>query len=385
MPSKIRDIADILGVTEAANPTKAVLTSAADGSSVSVYDSAGLLPLSDLTSGDQAYVESTNRFYMSNGSGWYNIALVNTNPSISVSGGSPIELDNEGGSTAITATSSDPEEVPITFTAVTNAAFDDFATVTNVDNVFTITPKAAAISAAANDTGTITFRASDGVNIATVNRTVNLTFTSIDSLTSSVNSVNEGGVVTFYLNVTGYPNGSTFPYTITGVSSADLDGIPLTGNIDVVGGAATLDVALVSDNLTEGTETITFSAGGLTKQVTVNDTSVGGTWAVSNSDPYIAWQNPLGPSQTIFAIPANSAVGTWQYAAIYPNSPVEFPTPSFVTVPGGVTWNGQTYNGYYQTSGWTTGNGSYEIWNTSVSSPAWTNEANAYANAVFAP
>ena len=91
MPSKIRDIADILGVTEAANPTKAVLTSAADGSSVSVYDSAGLLPLSDLTSGDQAYVESTNRFYMSNGSGWYNIALVNTNPSISVSGGSPIE------------------------------------------------------------------------------------------------------------------------------------------------------------------------------------------------------------------------------------------------------------------------------------------------------
>ena len=273
MPSKIRDIADILGITEAANPTKAVLTSAADGSSVSVYDSAGLLPLSDLTSGDQAYVESTNRFYMSNGSGWYNIALVNTNPSISVSGGSPIELDNEGGSTTITVTSSDPEEVPITFTAVTNAAFDDFATVTNVEGVFTITPKAAAITAEANDTGTITFRSSDGINIAAVNRTVNLFFQSIDSLTRSVSTVSEGGVVTFTLNVTGYDNGTTFPYTITGVSSADLDGIPLTGNLTVSNGSAALDVALVADYATEGTETITFSAGGLSSTVTVIDTS----------------------------------------------------------------------------------------------------------------
>ena len=37
MLSKIRDIADILGVTEAANTTKAVLTSVADGSGLVVY------------------------------------------------------------------------------------------------------------------------------------------------------------------------------------------------------------------------------------------------------------------------------------------------------------------------------------------------------------
>jgi hypothetical protein len=37
MASKIRDIADILGVTETANTTNAVLTSVADGSGLVVY------------------------------------------------------------------------------------------------------------------------------------------------------------------------------------------------------------------------------------------------------------------------------------------------------------------------------------------------------------
>ena len=112
------------------------------------------------------------------------------------------------------------------------------------------------------------------------------------------------------------------------------------------------------------------------------------TWAVSNSDPYISWQI-LGGSQTIFAIPANSDPGgTWKYDLNYTSASGgnAFGTGgSFVTVTEGISWNGQTYNGYYQSSGWGTGNGTYEIWHTSVSSPAWTNEANASANAVFEP
>lgn len=279
MASINRDIAAILGATENANNSNTALATVNDLSAgVTVYATVDDLPLSDVEAGSQAYVSATQRLYIWTGAGWFNIALINTSPSISVSGSSPIELDNSGGTTTITVTSTDPEEVPITFTAVTDAAFDDFATVTNVDGVFTITPKPAAISAGTNDTGSITFKASDGVNIATADRTTNLIFQSIDSLTSSTNSINEGGVVTFYLNVTGYSNGTTFPYTITGVSSADLDGIPLTGNIDVVSDTAALDVALLSDATTEGTETITFSAGGLTKQVTVNDTSLTPVW-----------------------------------------------------------------------------------------------------------
>lgn len=112
------------------------------------------------------------------------------------------------------------------------------------------------------------------------------------------------------------------------------------------------------------------------------------TWAVSNSDPYIAWQDPDDPTKTRFAIPADSAVGTWKYDLTYTSASggsAFTQGGTFVTVTGGVSWNGQTYNGYYKSGAWTTGNGDYEIWNTSVSSPAFTNEATAYANAVFEP
>ena len=43
-----------------------------------VYDSAGALPITGLTAGDQAW--AGNRLFISNGSGWYNIALVNAAP-----------------------------------------------------------------------------------------------------------------------------------------------------------------------------------------------------------------------------------------------------------------------------------------------------------------
>ena len=106
------------------------------------------------------------------------------------------------------------------------------------------------------------------------------------------------------------------------------------------------------------------------------------TWAVSNSDPYIAWTDTEDNTKTRFAIPANSAVGTWRYALNYPDSPNSFGNNNgeFVTVTEGVTWNGQTYSGYYMSTPWTTGNGNYEVWNDSISSPNWTNESNAYAN-----
>jgi len=47
-----------------------------------VYATADLLPLSGFAAGDMAYVTATNRFYINNGSGWYSVSLVNTNPNI---------------------------------------------------------------------------------------------------------------------------------------------------------------------------------------------------------------------------------------------------------------------------------------------------------------
>lgn len=45
------------------------------GGSTTVYSTIGQLPLSNNDTGAQAFVDSDNRLYIWNGSGWYNIEL----------------------------------------------------------------------------------------------------------------------------------------------------------------------------------------------------------------------------------------------------------------------------------------------------------------------
>ena len=100
-----------------------------------------------------------------------------------------------------------------------------------------------------------------------------LSAASTGTLTSSVTNVNEGSSVVFSLPVTGYSNGSTFPYSISGIQAADItEG--LTGNMVVSGNYATATITTVADLTTEGVQTMTFSADGQSKAVTINDTSL---------------------------------------------------------------------------------------------------------------
>lgn len=50
------------------------------GTGLTVYSTLDSLPVSSLTAGDQAYVSANKRLYISNGSGWYNVALTNSTP-----------------------------------------------------------------------------------------------------------------------------------------------------------------------------------------------------------------------------------------------------------------------------------------------------------------
>ena len=78
------------------------LANLVDGSGASVsgglevYATKENLPTTGLTEGDQAYVSSTRRFYISNGSGWYNVALANATPALTISPTGEIELDTAG-------------------------------------------------------------------------------------------------------------------------------------------------------------------------------------------------------------------------------------------------------------------------------------------------
>ena len=94
--------------------------SSGGGSSITTYDSTTDLPLSGVSAGDQAFVTGSNRMYVSNGTGWYSVSLVNTNPSItsvqdSDGGSTPFTLATDGAGTVITITASDPEDVPLTY------------------------------------------------------------------------------------------------------------------------------------------------------------------------------------------------------------------------------------------------------------------------------
>ena len=71
-------------------------------------------------------------------------------------------------------------------------------------------------------------------------------------------------------------NGTNIPYTITGVSSADINGASLTGVFVVQSSTASITYTTTADASTEGAETFILSLDALstTQSVTINDTSV---------------------------------------------------------------------------------------------------------------
>jgi hypothetical protein len=142
------------------------------------------------TAGDQAYVTAVNRFYIFNGTGWYSISLVNTNPNITSvadasSNTTPFTLSTDGSASVITITATDPEDVPLTYTySVTSGSLSNGGgtTATVVQgtgsntNKFTVTPSTTEAYAG---TFSLTFTASDGINTATSANSFTLNFITI--------------------------------------------------------------------------------------------------------------------------------------------------------------------------------------------------------------
>ena len=157
------------------NSTKGTWTKPDDPDArTAVYANIAALPTSG-TAGDMAYVTATNRLYIWTGTGWYNIALINNNPTISgVSAAYNLAID--GTATTVTITATDPEGLPITYSIASDTS-GNIATVAQGTgantNVFTITPST---NTAHAGTFSLTFRASDGVNIASAAASFTLQF-----------------------------------------------------------------------------------------------------------------------------------------------------------------------------------------------------------------
>lgn len=123
------------------------------------------------------------------------------------------------------------------------------------------------------------------------------------SFTRSVNNVNEGSSfnITFNTNQSG-----SFPYTISGVSSADVGGASLSGSVT---NGQVLTFNVTADATTEGTETFTISLnnGQANTTVTINDTSITPTnpaWGVALSTSCL-------PGNTMRVTYANGSGGSY--------------------------------------------------------------------------
>ena len=132
-------------------------------SNMRVYETLAALPATSTSKGNTAFVKATNMLYIWNGVGWYLVAEVtNASPSSITGVNSTYALAKDGTATTITAVATDPEGLTLTWSyAVTTGSLGSTATVSQANNVFTITP-----SSTESDIGTftLTFSVTDNVN-----------------------------------------------------------------------------------------------------------------------------------------------------------------------------------------------------------------------------
>ncbi|MFA5651763.1 MAG: hypothetical protein WC933_00135 [Candidatus Paceibacterota bacterium] len=105
----------------------------------------------------------------------------------------------------------------------------------------------------------------------------------------------EGNTVTVSLYTTNVSNGTLVPYTITGVSQADI-GVPLSGHFTAVTNNyySELQIPILTDNITEGQEKLVLSVGNTQGGFTILDKIVVSADISANPNPVLA-----GSSSTI--------------------------------------------------------------------------------------
>ena len=241
MVSRNRKIARRIGQA-VANDVLDISGAISAGAGVTVYATADDLPTTGLTAGDEAFVSGSNRLYISNGTGWYSIGLVNTNPAITSvedpsSNTTPFTLATDGSALVLTITAADPEDIPLTYSyAVTTGSLTNGGgtTATVVQgtgantNQFTITPTTTEAYAGTFD---LTFTTSDGINQASSvnNFTLNFITTIANSNyttllatatdTSDNNNITDASSNNHSITVNGDAHAGTFsPYRSGGYS-----------------------------------------------------------------------------------------------------------------------------------------------------------------------
>ena len=255
---------EIIGTAGQIVDSAYILSQTPSSTGFTFYSTLDSLP-SNADEGSLAFVEANTRMYLNDGSGWYSIAAVNLSPSLSLSPSGAIELATDGSASTVTITATDTDD-PSAILSYSVESDGNMkvtgTTVTQDSSVFTITPLTEAGGGVAGNF-TLSFKVSDQIDEAVANKDFSITFSSVNSITFSANDQyilrlpSETSTVT--VNTTGYSNGATIPYTITGVTSADITN-SLTGNYTV---GTPIVLTGTGINKTRANQTGTFTAGGV--------------------------------------------------------------------------------------------------------------------------
>lgn len=272
--SRSRDIAKILSATEANNTANVRLfqSNEAVGLDSGQVQNVGLqkfttldsLPSTGLTSGQQAWVESSGRLYISNGSGWYNIALVNATPTLTLDQSGMIQLNSETLTVTVTASATDSDDNPdiISFSVESDGNMVGTGTTVSQDSsVFTVTALSADSGGTAG-TFTLTFKATDQVAVDNEALSFNLRFSNVidssaetvlllkadgNNLTNNAITFEDSNGTTQGWTEGGAPSANTFSPYRPGGYSTNFD-----GTSDYISFTATSDLSFDSDFTIEG-------------------------------------------------------------------------------------------------------------------------------------
>jgi hypothetical protein len=302
----------LAGLIDTAGDVKsAALDNVPDG--LTVYATKELLPTTGLNEGDQAYVSSNRRFYISNGSGWYNVALINATPTLTISPAGAIELSKEGASTVITLTGADSDNAiaGLTYSVESDGNFAGLGTISQDSSVFTITPLSQ--DSATTSSSTLTFKVSDNINFGIGTSVLNLSFeipnsqyttfllqTDASQSDTQIDASTNAHTLTQYNNVTSdaftpYHPGGYATYFGSATAGITTDLSPATGDWTIEG--------WVCHTANTGTGSQNRIFGAATNDPLLNNTSLNGhDFSIGNNQK--------------FSVSQNFAIGQWYHFAI---------------------------------------------------------------------
>lgn len=203
---------------------------ASAGVSANQYDSLAALPLTGIAAGTKAFIEDSDRLYISNGTGWYSIALTNASPSINSAGDTTYTM-SYGSPITISINAVDSDQTPLTY-GFSETGLGSLATVSNDSSEFTITPTS---NYALEGSFNLTFTASDGINTATSSSSAFTLVNQAPSLsgTGSTYALASDGTTTTSVTLTGSdPEGQALTWSASG--DAGFNYIATVSNINNV-------------------------------------------------------------------------------------------------------------------------------------------------------